>query len=592
MLARTAARPGCGPSCSRMIGALLLVADLDVPERRASSLALIPTAGTFEHFGALLERRRPSDDPRRTAVPVPDLDGLLLRHRRSASARCAILVDLVAVGPAPAGAGRPADARHLLGAGRGATPTASPVLPFVVGAAGFLWLLVTDNVDRVRRFGRRFTGDGRDVDVWEPSPLAAAGRRLGRGRRGRRGAAAAGRARHDHRPARPVRHRSAGDGAGLGAGTGGTGRVNLFAALQRAAATRPRRTDMVRVTTNDPDPFYLRFGVADQVTDDGLRQPRAAAGSRVSDGLPTRRSSPAPGVTYRAVPRRRSRSPTFDMPLAPIYRPADRASTASTTPGSTTRTCRWSTPTGSTAKGKKYAFDYVRADYTPAGAAHRAGRWPPTAAAGAQLHQRAGRAAGRRPGRRADRGQEHPVRQGAWRSTTTSPRRTGSRYSAAAPSGGTSGQDIVDFLDNKQGFCQQYAAAMAWMVRAAGIPARVAFGFTRGSSRDGDTLHADQPQPARLDRGLLHGFGWVPFDATPASGVPGSTRPAWAPDPDAPEHPAVERRPSAGARRVGQPGGAGRTRTARPASTERRRRRRHARRPVGPTWPLYLLGAA
>src|SRR4051794_41237178 len=54
-----------------------------------------------------------------------------------------------------------------------------PSLPFVVGAFGFLWLLVSDNVDRVRRFGRRFTGEGRDIDVWEPSPLAAAGRRLG-----------------------------------------------------------------------------------------------------------------------------------------------------------------------------------------------------------------------------------------------------------------------------------------------------------------------------------------------------------------------------------------------------------------------------
>ena len=28
---------------------------------------------------------------------------------------------------------------------------------------------------------------------------------------------------------------------------------------------------------------------------------------------------------------------------------------------------------------------------------------------------------------------------------------------------------------------------MAWLVRAAGIPARVAFGFTNGSKRDGDT---------------------------------------------------------------------------------------------------------
>ena len=41
--------------------------------------------------------------------------------------------------------------------------------------------------------------------------------------------------------------------------------------------------------------------------------------------------------------------------------------------------------------------------------------------------------------------------------------------------GGTSGQDIVNFLENRKGFCQQYAAALTWMVRQAGIPAPVAF---------------------------------------------------------------------------------------------------------------------
>src|SRR2546423_14694808 len=49
-------------------------------------------------------------------------------------------------------------------------------IPFAAGAAGFLWLLVTDNVDRVRRFRRRVTGDGRGVGPWEPSPPAAPGR--------------------------------------------------------------------------------------------------------------------------------------------------------------------------------------------------------------------------------------------------------------------------------------------------------------------------------------------------------------------------------------------------------------------------------
>ncbi|GAB3862019.1 hypothetical protein GCM10029963_67500 [Micromonospora andamanensis] len=33
---------------------------------------------------------------------------------------------------------------------------------------------------------------------------------------------------------------------------------------------------------------------------------------------------------------------------------------------------------------------------------------------------------------------------------------------------GTSGQAILDFLENKVGYCQQYAAALAWMVRDAG----------------------------------------------------------------------------------------------------------------------------
>ena len=53
----------------------------------------------------------------------------------------------------------------------------------------------------------------------------------------------------------------------------------------------------------------------------------------------------------------------------------------------------------------------------------------------------------------------------------------GFSYSFDAP-GGNSGSAIVDFLASKKGFCVQYAAAMAWLVRAAGFPARVAFATT------------------------------------------------------------------------------------------------------------------
>jgi hypothetical protein len=100
--------------------------------------------------------------------------------------------------------------------------------------------------------------------------------------------------------------------------------------------------------------------------------------------------------------------------------------------------------------------------------------------------------------------------------------------------GGTSGEDIVDFLTNKQGFCQQYAAAMAWLVRAAGIPARVAFGFTSGTERERNTYTLTNLNLHAWTEVYFSGIGWVPFDPTPAASVPGSTRSEWAPDPDAP----------------------------------------------------------
>src|SRR5262249_2319637 len=135
---------------------------------------LIPTTGTLRHFADLMTQA--TDDIRNLGIPVPDRDGLLFLITLGVGG-VAILVDLFAVGlRQPALAGMPMPPLYSI-----------PVIvhedsvsfvPFVIGAPGFLWLLASDNVDRVRRFGRRFTGDGRDVDLWEPSPLAAAGRRL------------------------------------------------------------------------------------------------------------------------------------------------------------------------------------------------------------------------------------------------------------------------------------------------------------------------------------------------------------------------------------------------------------------------------
>jgi hypothetical protein len=62
----------------------------------------------------------------------------------------------------------------------------------------------------------------------------------------------------------------------------------------------------------------------------------------------------------------------------------------------------------------------------------------------------------------------------------------------------------ADFISagGRKGYCEQYAAAMARQLRAAGIPARVAFGWTLGNRRKGNTYTLTN-KPARVDRGLL-----------------------------------------------------------------------------------------
>ncbi|MGY2004640.1 transglutaminase family protein [Blastococcus sp. SYSU DS1024] len=80
---------------------------------------------------------------------------------------------------------------------------------------------------------------------------------------------------------------------------------------------------------------------------------------------------------------------------------------------------------------------------------------------------------------------------------------------------GTSGDDLVDFLRLKRGYCEQYAGAMAVLVRQAGLPARVALGYTPGDAGpDGTRLITSDDAHAWVEV-YFQGSGWVPFDPTP-----------------------------------------------------------------------------
>ncbi|SCL59607.1 transglutaminase TgpA family protein [Micromonospora yangpuensis] len=506
-----------------MLAGLLLALNWLFPSGSGLA-ALVPTPGTFAHFGTLLGASL--EDMRSYGVKVPDTDPLLFLAVLGIGA-VAVVVDVLTVGlRRPALAGLPMLAIYSV-------PVAVyvdsvPAVPFVVGAVGYLWLLVTDNIVRVRRFGRRFTGEGRDVHVWEASPLAAAGRRL----------AVVGVALAVVLPL-AVPGMSGGLlnrlGNGAGTGTGGPGqggapgRIDLFASLS-GQLNQSQVTDLIKVTTTEPNPFYLRYGVADVLEPNGFRV-RSPSGRSVAQELPDPTARAASGVEQRQYRATVEISRDLIMPLLPTYAEPVRTEDLSG---------NWLYDPNlqvlfsnrETSRGKQYSFDYVRSAFTPDQL--RAARTLP---AENEMRRRYTNTppvteveqlvSGLVQGQRTDYDKVRAIYE-------YFSAENGFSYRLSTE-GGTSGQDIVNFLDNKVGFCQQYAAAMAWLVRAAGIPARVAFGFTNGSQRDGNTYTLTNRNLHAWTEVYFDRFGWVPFDATPTYGVQGSTRSEWAPDTDAPE---------------------------------------------------------
>ena len=258
-------------------------------------LGTFPTGATLRHWVDLVNSA--GSDIRGLAVPVPDRQGLLFLAAAGVGV-VAIVIDVCVVGlcrPALAGmAMLPLYSIPVMVHGDSVL-----FLTFVIAASGYLWLLASDNVERVRRFGRRFTGDGRDVDAFEPSPLAAAGRRL----------ALVGVLAAVLLPvAVPgmtgglVDRFGAGNGAGGSGGSGGNGTSASLLALISGQLNLKQTFVMVKVSTPDPTPYYLRFGVADQLTAQGFANHTTRGGQPITGTLPDPTLDLA-GVHAEPVPR-------------------------------------------------------------------------------------------------------------------------------------------------------------------------------------------------------------------------------------------------------------------------------------------------
>ncbi|MCX7178403.1 MAG: transglutaminase domain-containing protein, partial [Proteobacteria bacterium] len=82
------------------------------------------------------------------------------------------------------------------------------------------------------------------------------------------------------------------------------------------------------------------------------------------------------------------------------------------------------------------------------------------------------------------------------------------------------GDDSVDefLFDFKRGFCEHFAAAFVFMMRAAGVPARVVTGYQGGELNPVDnTLVVRQSDAHAWAEVWLRGRGWLRIDPTAAS---------------------------------------------------------------------------
>jgi transglutaminase-like putative cysteine protease len=89
------------------------------------------------------------------------------------------------------------------------------------------------------------------------------------------------------------------------------------------------------------------------------------------------------------------------------------------------------------------------------------------------------------------------------------------RYTTDVPAAGQ--LPLVDFLlRDRAGYCQHFAAAAALLLRLAGVPARMVAGFATGVQRGGRYVVRDVDAHDWIEV-YFEGYGWVPFNPTPAA---------------------------------------------------------------------------
>ncbi len=91
------------------------------------------------------------------------------------------------------------------------------------------------------------------------------------------------------------------------------------------------------------------------------------------------------------------------------------------------------------------------------------------------------------------------------------------RYDQSAPAAPEGTDPVLYFLnESRRGYCMHYASAAVLLLRAMGVPARYASGFTAYSIPGRQAAVADRAAHAWVEV-WVDGLGWYPVEVTPAA---------------------------------------------------------------------------
>jgi transglutaminase-like putative cysteine protease len=472
----------------------------------------VPTGETLRELANLA--RDGFHDMGDLAAPAPATPGLVVITAVGIGL-LAMVVDLVAVTMRrPALAGLPLLAVYCVGSA--VSPDGAGWVPFAFGAAGYETLLVIDGRQRILRWGRSFGLDRatRMMATWsadrvQTSYVSMLARRIGVAALGIALALPA---------VVPGLHGPLGQSGGGGTGTGGHGgsTITTFNPIVRIRDQlhTAKPIPVLTLRSDDEAPDYLRLTALDRFDGGTWSGSPISADSRarVSRGMPGVVSVAQTKTTHSSI-----KVQTLDVHWLPVPYPPKSVKVK----GDWRYDAASGTVFSSRATTRKLSYEVTSARLQPTpeqlAKAPDPDRLDPDLALPAlptQIIDEARRVTA-------------PAATLFDKALALQHYFTGGRftYDESVPAGDSVNALSQFLFETRRGFCEQFAAAMAVMARAVGIPARVAVGFTAGSRRpDGSWLVTTHDAHAWPELRFA-GIGWVRFEPTPSGGADGSALP-------------------------------------------------------------------